>query len=242
MINVIVMRIVKILIIIIFIAKVEFAMCQHSDENVFDPKLAGKLFIHNSEIAGNQFFLNNWYKSDIRLRNGVVLKDKYLNYNGYLNKFVWFNNLNKQIILDDYFISEVRINIDSVNSLLFSRIIYVDDKLRDSIEIFAQLLSLGQIKLFAYRKVVKVSNIVVSNQNGSFDKALIEYKPTYIFVMPDGEQVYIDKLSNRKLIKSFPETKRKVIKQTLKDNNLKIKSEEDLMQFNLIYSEVITKY
>ncbi|BDX36920.1 hypothetical protein CYCD_02750 [Tenuifilaceae bacterium CYCD] len=219
----------------------KLAMCQYQDESVFMPKLTGKLFAHNSSIVGNQFFLDNWYKGDIKLRNGIVLKDKDLNYNGYLDKFIWVNNNNLPVVLDDYFVSEVHINVNGQEDISFYRIPYKKDQNNDSTKIFAQLLSFNKVRLYAYRQVIKDRSVEVSNKNGTYQKTLVKYVPVYIFIFPDGRSINTSRLSSRRLINLFPENERKGIKLLLRNNNLDIRSEKDLIQFNEILSETFYK-
>jgi hypothetical protein len=227
----------RIIVVFALVVVSKLALCQYQDESVFMPKLTGKLFTHNSSIVGNQFFLDNWYKGDIKLRNGIVLKDKDLNYNGYLNKFIWVNNNNLPVILDDYFVSEVHINVNGQEDISFYRIPYKKDQNNNSIQIFAQLLSSNKVRLYAYRQVIKDRSVEVSNKNGTYQKTLVKYVPVYIFIFPDGRSINTSRLSSRRLINLFPENERKGIKLLLRNNNLDIRSEKDLIQFNEILSK-----
>lgn len=225
-----------VIVIVTLFVKSKIALCQYQDGNVFEPKLSGRPYVHTSNILGSQFFFDNWYKGDIKFKNGIILKNKDLNYNGYINKFIWVNNNNLPVVLDDYFISEVHININGQEILFFHRIPYNNEQNKDTIEIFAQLLSLNKVKLYAYRQVIKDRSVEVPNKNGTYQKTLVVYKPVYIFIFPDGKSISTSRLSSRKLISLFSENERKGIKLLLRNSNLNIRSEKDLIQFNEILS------
>lgn len=229
------MKFVKLCLFIIFVVNFRVALSQNSNEN-FEPKLTGKLFIYDLRIMGSQFLFENWVKGDIRLYNGMILKNKLLNYNGYINKFVWINDLNLSIILDDNYISQVNLNVDSLNVLLFSKIFY----LKDSLEIFAQRISDDKIKLYVYRQIKKDKEVEISKDRDCYRKILLKCNPAYIFIFPNQKQITISKLSNRLIIKAFPPSDQHAVKDVLVKNNLKIKSEKDLILFNALLSKVFS--
>jgi len=238
MINTHLMRTYFIFLFIIF-AKIETACCQQNSESFFDPRLSGRLFINDSKILGNQFLLKDWFKSEIKFKNGIILRDKYLNYNGYLDKFIWVNDINLTVVLDDYDISEISIYTDSLESMVFKKILFKNDYQNDSVPIFAQLISFDRIKLYAYHQIVKDGSVEISNDKGVYRKIRVEYKPIYFFVFPDGTQVKFSKLSNRKIIDSFGENLQEIVKKTIKINNVRIKSELDLIKFNILLNKEI---
>jgi len=225
-----------VIVIVTLVVRSKIALCQYQDGNVFEPKLSGRPYVHTSNILGSQFYFDNWYKGDIKFENGIILKNKDLNYNGYVNKFIWVNNNNLPVVLDDYFVAEVHIN-KGQEILSFYRIPYKNEQNKDTIQVFAQLLSFNKVKLYAYRQVIKDRSVEVSNKNGTYQKTLVIYNPVYIFIFPDGRSISTNRLSSRKLISLFPENERKDIKLLLRTNNMDIRNEKDLIQFNEILSK-----
>lgn len=232
------MRALIIFLYITFFLKIGNGFCQFQGNNIFDPKLSGKIFINDSKVIGNQFFLDKWYNSEIKLNNGNVIKGQLLNYNGYLDKFVWINGKNLSVVIDDYHISEVVFNLDSANSLSFHKIFYKKNQFQDSSLIFAQLLSDNKLRLYVYRQVRKSKTVELTNETVNFRKILIEPKPVYIFIIPNGLQISLSKLSNRMLIRAFPENYRKSIKKLLMRNKLRIRVEKDLVKFDAVFGEI----
>lgn len=218
---------------IILLANNNFVLAQN-DRNEFEPKLSGKLFDQDPRIMGSQFFLEHWVKSDVKLSNGVVLKNKLLNYNGYLNKFIWINDLNLSVILDDYLITEVKLYIDSLNAISFTKIYSTKDSLR----VFAELISDDKIKLYAHRQVIKDQDVDVSKGENYYRKILVKNQPIYFLNFPNQRQIIVSRLTSRNIIRAFPANEQQIVKDILHKHRLRIKSEKDLIRFNFLLGEV----
>jgi len=222
----------RILTILGFLVAVTFQIkAQKSGESIFDPKLMGKFFIYDSNIIGEQYFTKQWCKSDIKLNNGIIIRDKYLKYNCYLSKFIHLNDSNIQVQVDDAFIDEVKLKLENQSEVVFRKIWYRGVNQRDSVRAFVQVLSVDKNMLFAHRLVVNDKPENVATPSGTYLKTRVKAKPVYIFKLKDGKDVVISRLRTKVVINSFAANSIS-IKELVKKNRLKIRNEYDLVRLN----------
>ncbi len=206
---------------------------QNSGASIFEPKLTGKLFIYDSNIIGEQYFSKQWCKGDLKLNNGLIIRDEYLKYNCYLSKFIHLNDSNIQVELDDALIDEVTFFVEKGNKTVFRKIWYKSLNQKDSIRAFAQVLSEDKNLLIVHRLVVNDKNENVTTSSGTYSKTRVMQKPLYIFKLRDGRDVVISSLRTKSVINSFANNSINV-KELMKKNRLKIRNEYDLVRLNYI--------
>lgn len=204
---------------------------QKSGESIFDPKLTGRLFVYDYNIIGEQFFLKHWTKSDIKLSNGAIIKDKYLKYNCYSSKFIHLNDSNIQVEVDDAFIDEVTLKLEKDDKVVFQRIWFRGINQKDSVRVFAQILSEDKNMLFVHRLVVNDKHENVVTSAGTYSKTRVREKNSYIFKLRNGNDIVISRLRTKSVINSFASYSLD-IKALVKKNRLKIRNEYDLVRLN----------
>jgi hypothetical protein len=205
-------------------------------DSIFEPRLAGDIFIMKSGTVGEQFYNETWTEGNIKLSSGEKVVNKLLKYNALLDELIWFMpDSSRQVRLEKHFIDEFCFNNYKGKAIRFRRIRVSIPLMADSADIFVEVLHEKRASLYAFRKVEKKGSVnrIVEGVMYSFDKLVS--RPVYIIILPDKTVISFKRIREGTLIKAFPEQFKGSVKDLILENNLSIRTENDLIDLvNLI--------
>ena len=197
------------------------------NEKYFDQGLSGKLNNPPHQPIGNQHYPSeDWLLGDVLLENGIVVRDKRLRYNGYLDELFWlYEGDYQQIQLDRNFIKEYTLYKQGRLEPVIFRKINIDAPLITSRDnVFGELLYEGSLQLYAYRRVF-------GSRPGEIGEVgtIISPSPLFVLILPEGTSKILRRINRRNLLNLFPD-KRREIRNMLSDNRIfRLRSEQDLL-------------
>lgn len=206
------------------------AVCAQSInmDSIFEPQLRGEIFQAKTGVDGNQFYSNDWIKSDIQLSSGEMVFNKQLKYNILLDEVIWLKpNSYLQVKLEKHFINDFYLKNHNGKNIHFKRILVKLPSRSDSTDIFVEVLVEKSSSLYVFRSVRIEGS--VSNINGVdryFDKIIPD--PNYILTLPDKHAVTFKRINKRLFLNALPENYRNTFKETIHQNHLSIRTENDL--------------
>jgi hypothetical protein len=215
-------------------------LCDSLNSELWETKLTGDVFQISKIGEGSQFFLDEWLMGDIRMTNNMVVHDKHMNYNGFIDELIFLeSNSFTRVKVDKELISGFCLKDEKSNAVYyFNKIPVKKDFKADSILIFGQVLYANKLSLYAYRRVV--SGIPKQETEGAtlFYRDVYEKSPLFYFLLPNGKTIGFKRINRRSLIALFPE-KAEPIKKALKERKQrKFKTEADLIRVTEILNSI----
>jgi hypothetical protein len=203
--------------------------CDSLDREITEPKLIGDVFLNQTTGTVSQYFMNEWLYGIIYLSNHMIVPNKILRYNGYLDRLIWLTDNYQHIKLDKESIDGFCL-FDRYDdkSYYFQKIRIKEELSSDSTMVYAQLLCKGNISLFAYRKVVHSGTTEGQDYQYMIDE--FEKKTFYYFKFPNNTSAGFRHISKRNIVKAFPGQKNQVLNLLRTGNQHSFKTEEDLIQ------------
>jgi hypothetical protein len=183
----------------------------------FQRKLSGRFYVNRIMDYGSQFFYK-WANGDIIMNDGQIISNKYIRYNRYFDELLWLRKsdyktalLNKETI-DEFIIY----NEDNSPYAHFRKARIKKWYQFDSTDVFLQVLTEGNISLYALRTVT-----VIRNKIEIYDKDIY-----YLLMNNDYHRIDASRLG---LMRALPQNKTE-LKQIIRRNKLKVKSESHLIK------------
>jgi hypothetical protein len=190
----------------------------------FEKILSGNLFISKLRSVKAQYFYK-WAEGDIIMSDGQVIHDKLIRYNRYYDELIWLREKDfKSAIVDKETVSEFIIYDEEKEPYAHFKKIRIKNWYElDSTDVFFQVLTEGDISLYAFRRTV-----LFSNRNEVYEKD--EY-----YLHKENDYV---KFEPRRfiLLRTIPEYKSQ-LRQILRKNRLKIKYEPQLIKAIVLLNE-----
>ena len=199
-------------------------------DTVFHANLTGEAFIEYRGFKGDQYYFNDWVKSDILLSTGEKLYDIKLKYNGLLDEVIWLNTVIPGLFkIDKASINDFWLKPAFDNTIHFKRIKVNESPNSHHADIFAHVAVEGKISLYIHRKIN-----ILEVQSITLDGKLYPYKiigptPNYYIKMSSNKYFLMTSLNRNSLLKLFPEQK-KLIAKILNTHHLNLKIESDLIK------------
>ena len=199
-------------------------------DTVFHANLTGEAFIEYRGFKGDQYYFNDWMKSDILLSTGEKLYDIKLKYNGLLDEVIWLNTAIPGLFkLDKASINDFWLKPALDNAIHFKRIIVNESPNTHQADIFAQVAVEGKISLYIHRKIN-----ILEVQTITLDGKLYPYKiigptPNYYIKMSSNKYFLMTSLHRNSLLKLFPDQKKDIIKLQ-KQFHINLKTESGLCE------------
>jgi len=194
-------------------------------------KLTGETYFEIKGYNGEQFYNKNWMKGDILLSTGEMIYNEELRYNGLFDELIWYNSsVYQQFKLDKPLISEFWLKNADKPSIHFKQITV--DSLTATAKpsnIFAEVGVEGKICLYIQRKISKVNENNVSIDGVLYLQETIKPTPVYYLKLNSNSYVLLEKIKLKPFLQLFPD-KSKQIARLVRNNNLKFKTEADLIR------------
>ncbi len=196
--------------------------------NASEPQLAGEFFTEQQNFAGSQYFNENWIIADVKLRNGEVVHQQSLKYNGFTDDFIWLEpTTNRQVKLDKYLISEVNFytsSEDCITFVLWNDNYPYDSHLHNS---FVQVLYSSNISVYAKRNVVQTTRMENVFINGKSHKRILLSSNTVYYINVNNRVLPV-RLNRRSFCSALSKSTKQCLKE-LRRNRIRIRSEKDII-------------
>jgi hypothetical protein len=229
------------------IPRPESGNVEHDNYKYFEQGLSGRVNLPPGQVIGSQHYPSeDWLLGDVYLRNGTIIRGKLLRYNGYMDELFWmFEGDFQQIQVEKEMVKEFRLNIqgqDKPKPVTFRKIvvtppIYSGKELLRKDEIFGELLFEGNVGLYGYRRIIGVRTGEYWVEGKRYNGRIISPRPLYILMMPDSSSKVIRKINRRNILSLFPE-KRIELRGILRENNIRYRDEQDLIEIAGILNSI----
>jgi hypothetical protein len=192
--------------------------------------LSGEVFQSGQASVGSQYFYEEWLEGDVLLKSGQLVERKMLRYNGLLDELIWMPAPTRpQVRVDKNMVAQFSIVLPGTSKKVVFENVTIRPRFQSSeINIFAQALHRENLSLYAYRKVKQKDELTRRTERGVYIIPVLEPDPVYYIVFSDHQAVPLRKLNNRSLIRVFPDQRRE-IREILRDENLRIRTERDMI-------------
>jgi hypothetical protein len=200
------------------------------DSSIFEDNLAGEFYVHTGSNQGSVYYNTDWRLGTILLENNKKVTNKYLNYHLLNNQLFWIRIPDyKQIILKKETIKEIEIYPKGDEKReVFRKIKFRPWYRLDSISEYLQVLSEGQINLYAFRKAeqnISTNEIIPSNEY------YIQINQKEIKHLKRGRWALYATVGDNKIL----------IKKVVRSNHLRIRKEYDLIKAIDLFNQEVKK-
>lgn len=235
------MRNLKYLLAIVFL-RLGYIQAQSTDavdcnailSTIMVPNLTGDLYQEMDNGIGSQYYIKEWLPGDIYLTNNAVVRDKFIRFNLYYNKLMWFTPLDhKQIMLDKEQIQGF--SIDFGQKHFFQKITIKPELVFDSLKVYAETLYEDRISLFVYRKVVQAGYEVDKQRS----KTVYKMVTSYYLMLENGRTIGMKKYSKRNILLVFPEQKEQILAKFKAEKIRHFRRLPDLIRTTQALNEVL---
>lgn len=201
-------------------------------ETYFEQGLSGWINMPSQRILGNQHYPGEeWHHGEVTLVNGIVIKNKRLRYNAFMDELFWlWEGEYQQVQLDKNLIREFRIFPGLQNRpVIFRRIEIYSPVMIGKDNIFAEVLYDGDVSLYAYRRVIETGRgdkLVGDKLHGGYT---IRPSHMYIIMLPDNTSRITRRIRRRNILDLFPE-ERGEIRSLLRQHRIRPSNEPELIE------------
>ena len=204
-------------------------VCDSLDPEITEPKLIGDLFVNQVTGTVSQYFIDEWLYGTVFLTNHLVVQNKLLKYNGFLDRVIWITDNYQQVKLDKESVDGFCLNEKYTHkSYCFQKIRIREELSSDSTLVYAQLLYKGNLSLYAYRKVIHAGTTESQDRHYIIDE--FEKKDVYYFKFADNQTAGFKKINKKNILKVFPGKKEEIINLFRSARQRQFKTQEDLIE------------
>ena len=190
-----------------------------NDSSIFEENISGEFFIRTELYKGSVFYNPDWRYGSILFENNKKVYHKYLNYYMITGELFWLRSSDyKQVIVDKETVKEFTVYPKENNKQeIFRKLTFRPWYRLDSITEFLQVLSEGEINLFAYRS---------TNINKTTDEVFPRIE--YYFQLKNGEIKFLRK--GRWSLYDVAGVNNKIMKKIVRSNHFRVRQESDLIK------------
>lgn len=203
-----------------------YCACKDSNENgiLFEENVSAKVYI-SPYLNKKELYYNSWGIGEIELVNGSIIKNKILRYNGFLDELVWLRDADKKTgLIEKQFVKSFKIyNRDLSSKDIFKKLKIKHWYSFDTSVVYMQVLTEGTISLYAFRKIILMSN-------------LQEFVSKYEYYLYKDGNYFMFK-PNRINLLQLMGTEKEKMKIILRTNHLKVRHENQLIKAIELYNK-----
>lgn len=220
----------RILYLFIFLGLVSFTSLQAQDavpRNWNLAKIKGTRLLPYTYAAGRPYLYTNFLSGEIELADGSKIGDLKLIYSSYRDELIYYNSeISAQIVIDKGTLNGFSLTDEQGIKRIFRLLYYggYEPGMR-----FFEILTDGQIKLLAYRKVTLDVCVPYNDMSGKLNN--MNYQEAYSFYLYHPEKGYeLIRINKNSLLSKFSQPDQKQIKILLRKNGIKLKGEKSFVQ------------
>jgi len=212
------LRIVYIVALICLCAYTSLPAQETKDQGLPPEKIRGSRFSPYPNYPGSPFLNEKFLIGEIELSDGQKIGGVGLNYGTYRDELIYYNStVAAQIVVDKASLNGFSFTDSKGRKRIFRRQFFKGYFQGDC---FFEVLSDGEISVLAYRKV----NLEACDTY--YSKTGMAYQPAYIYYFYSPQNGYDPvKISRSSLLSKYAKPDQKIIKKTLRKNNVIITDE-----------------
>lgn len=200
-------------------------------DSISKTKLTGETWFEQKGYKGEQFFNMAWMECDILLTTGEMVYGEKVKYNGLLDELIWANStINQQFKLDKPLIKEFWLKTEQGQITHFIQIkINKPTSIHQQSNFFAEVEVEGKLSFYIQRKISVVNKEDVTIDGNLYREETIKPTPHYYLKLPSSDYLLLEKIKLKSFTQLF-QSQKKQIENVMKNNNLKLKTEKDLIK------------
>jgi len=145
-------------------------------------KIKGTRFLPYPSYTGFPFLTDTWVPGKIELKDGVVIDSLNLRYSSFKDELVYYNpTISSQIVIDKISLNSFSYTDNEGNIHIFRKQYYDNFGKGDR---FFEVLSDGETKLLAYRKVILETTQPYKEEKGILKNMIYSSDYSYYFYSP----------------------------------------------------------
>jgi hypothetical protein len=178
---------------------------------------------------------------DIWLKDGRVVRNEKIIYDKLNDQLLWLEpSSNQTVMLDKEAIVKFHfLNVQGDTSVLFRKITARRGNSGDSVEIFAQEMSLGNLILFISHSVYYAGREKVRMQNGYTLKEIYKDEPFYFLQHSNDVAVEFKKSRRKNLYDYLPQCREQIRDYIRLTRTGKIRTTKEIIDFSGYLSSII---
>ena len=195
-------------------------------------EMIGEKYPDASLFHVGQNYRNDWLKGNVLLPSGNEVTQVMLRYNCHEDQLIWLSPKFGQIRLDKQIISEFQL-FSSDSIIRFKRLKL--NAAKDSLGTFYEVGYEGKIRVYVHRKVRFMAEFYKYYQRYFLYKKDPDYN-----VLINKKLFVLDRPKVKAIYAAFPSCKEK-IRQLIKENHLKTKTENDFIKILISSEDILTQ-
>lgn len=209
-------------------------LAQKSDDELFrlKPKIAGQLYLKDFRMIGTEFLFDEWKPGEIILSDGQIISYPRINFNALTNDLIYAIQKNLAVTTSKFQVSGFTIQQDLRKRKFILRKDF-ETAINKGELVFYEVLYDGILTLYAYRNF-KIKSVLL--QNNPFKESVF-YTDDKFYVLI-GNQLIKSPQSKSAYYTQF---EKPLVKKTIRSNNLSISREKDLIKFVELLDTQITQ-
>jgi len=218
-------------------------ICNCPDPNEVYPEtpISGEFFEPASTPDIATFFNKDWLPGNINLKDGRIIRNKNIRYNGLLDElFLFAPELNKVIKLDKEAILQFHfLNSQGDTKVYFRKISVKRDIFTDSAEIFVQEIKEGKLSLLIFHSYYSAGKEIVRMNKTYYLKEIYKEEPVYYLSFPDKTLVEFRRFSRKNLYTSLSDKKDQIRQYFRQSISGKIRTGQEILDFIRFLSSIV---
>jgi len=182
-------------------------------------KIKGTRFLPYPSYTGFPFLTDTWVPGKIELKDGVVIDSLNLRYSSFKDELVYYNpTISSQIVIDKISLNSFSYTDNEGNIHIFRKQYYDNFGKGDR---FFEVLSDGETKLLAYRKVILETTQPYKEEKGILKNMMYGLDYSYYFYSPQNGYTSV-RMNKMALLSKFDKVSQKAIKKLLRKHGIRV--------------------
>lgn len=198
-------------------------------------KIKGTRFMPYPSYLGFPFLTDTWVPGKIELKDGVVIDSLDLRYSSFKDELVYYNpTISSQIVIDKTSLNGFSFTDNNGNIHIFRKLYYNNFGKGDR---FFEVLSDGETKLLAYRKVSLETTQPYKEEKGILKNMMYSLDYSYYFYSPQNGYTSV-RMNKMALFSKFAKESQKAIRKLLRKNKIRVLDQDSFtMAWKVIEKE-----
>ncbi len=196
----------------------------------FESPLIGRSYTAPPKGQGSPYLFDSWLNGSVMLINGDTVKNRLFKLDCFKNEFLWMSDGKSIIALDHNLISGFTLFPSNGSAERnFVKTSLKLPMLSDTFVRYLEVLALGEINLYAYRKVTVSTEPTIGSNGGLYQFLIYENEP-YYFIQSGNRSVKQVKFQKKSIIGAYPDLSIQLKKVLRENHSGGIKNEYQLKQ------------
>ncbi len=200
-------------------------------DNLHKPVLYGEVLGAQTEVTGSRFLNDAWVSGAVYLKNGSVVRDILIRYDGYTDHLQWYNQgANKIVIVEKAAIQSFTMpGLAASDSLVFVKKMLNIPSVSGQTAGYVQVLYEENSRLYVLRRIVQAGVQRATRNNVMVELPVLQKRPVYYFEGADGSITQFQRI-NRSVLYGLVSIPRSEVRRILYQHGLTAKEEADFVK------------